>query len=310
MGKRIIISVLAMVLTEALFTGCDSDNLESSNVDLQITESTKQTESFKESQTLPVTSGVDDETSDSVNEELTSNNEELTSGNEELDSGNEVVSQDSTVEYGNISAREYYDDDNLSQEIHADISPLNELYLNVLDNYKNNIIPNGISDTNYEYSNTWQTSTGNTADYGYKFHDLNGDGQDELFIVRKSGQYMYKVCEIYTIYSGSIRTIAIGDELCYYWVICGDGVLAESRTHSSSWQSNVYYHLQEGKLVAFERFDFKDNIWYYAEGDGCELLSVDAMNVISDEDLNTGHEYTFNGIQAILWEYPSLFSDY
>ncbi|WP_276747233.1 hypothetical protein, partial [Ruminococcus champanellensis] len=92
-----------------------------------------------------------------------------------------------------------------------------KLYASVLNNYVENVIPGNIDlfDENsqtWKYSDEWNFASNDPSKYGYKFYDLDGDGIDELFIIGLKGSYMDKVHvrEIYTMYNGSVKPIAIG----------------------------------------------------------------------------------------------------
>ncbi len=85
------------------------------------------------------------------------------------------------------------------------------LYASVLNEYAENIIPNGVNVENTtEYSDAWYYSTNVLSDYGYQFYDLNKDGTDELFILDfTTNPYEARINEIYTIYNGSPKKLLL-----------------------------------------------------------------------------------------------------
>lgn len=185
------------------------------------------------------------------------------------------------------------------------------LYASVLNEYAENIIPNGVNVENAtEYSDAWYYSTNVLSDYGYQFYDLDKDGTDELFVLDLTNPYKAKVNEIYTIYNGSPKKIATGGTRWDYYVVNAENVLAMNGSSGATVNNNVFYHLIGGKLVAFEVYTNDAGTWYYASGDNCDKLGYDSMQVISESEVYSQHPETMGGIEMLIFEDNYLFSDY
>lgn len=178
-----------------------------------------------------------------------------------------------------------------------------KLYASVLNNYVENVFPGKVDvfdDTQeWKYSDVWNAAFGpfDPGDYGYKFYDLDGDGIDELFIIGLKGSYMDKVHvrEIYTMYNGSVKPIAIGGARWNYYVLEGKNTLCEEGAHSASEMGYTFYHLKDGELIAFEEYINNAGTWYYADGENCEESYYNSMQVISKDEVYSAHSNTMGG---------------
>ncbi len=75
--------------------------------------------------------------------------------------------------------------------------------------------------------------------------------------------------------------------------------------------NNAFYHLIDGKLVAFEVYTNDAGTWYYASGDNCDKLGYDSMQVISESEVYSEHPDTMGGIEALIFDEGAyLFSEY
>ena len=179
-----------------------------------------------------------------------------------------------------------------------------EMYSSVLNNYIENVIPGNIDlfDENsqtWKYSDEWNFASNDPSKYGYKFYDLDGDGIDELFIIGLEGSYMDKVHvrEIYTMYNGSVKPIAIGGARWNYYVLEGENILCKEGANSASEMGYTFYHLKDGELIAFEKYINNAGTWYYADGENCEESYYNSMQVISKDEVYSAHSNTMGGIE-------------
>ena len=168
-----------------------------------------------------------------------------------------------------------------------------KLYASVLNNYVENVFPGKVDvfdDTQeWKYADIWNAAFGpfDPSDYGYKFYDLNKDGTDELFIFSVYERYMEMphIYDIYTIYNGAIKQIAVGGARWNYYVLEGENTLCEEGAHSASEMGYTFYHLKDGELIAFEEYINNAGTWYYADGENCEESYYNSMQVISKDEV-------------------------
>ena len=179
-----------------------------------------------------------------------------------------------------------------------------EIYSSVLNNYIENVIPGNIDlfdedSQTWKYSDEWNFASNDPSKYGYKFYDLDGDGIDELFIIGLESSYMNKVHvrEIYTMYNGSVKQIAIGGARWNYYVLEGENTLCEEGANSASEMGYTFYHLNDGELIAFEKYINNAGTWYYADGENCEESYYNSMQVISKDEIYSEHLDTMGGIE-------------
>ena len=159
-----------------------------------------------------------------------------------------------------------------------------KLYASVLNEYVEKIIPNGLvklNDTSllWKYSDHWMYPTGNLSDYSYVFYDLNSDGVDELFIT--DPQYNM-ISEIYTLVNGTPKEIATGLIRSNYYVLNEKNVLEKIGSGGANYHSFTFYHLTNGNLVPFERYDNVNGTWYYASGSNCDTVGQDSMQIVTE----------------------------
>lgn len=164
-----------------------------------------------------------------------------------------------------------------------------KLYASVLNEYVEKIIPNGLvklNDTSllWKYSDHWMYPTGNLSDYSYVFYDLNSDGVDELFIT--DPQYNM-ISEIYTLVNGTPKEIATGLIRSNYYVLNEKNVLEKIGSGGANYHSFTFYHLTNGNLVPFERYDNVNGTWYYASGGNCDTVEQDSMQIVTETNVTS-----------------------
>lgn len=218
--------------------------------------------------------------------------------------------------YANSAAQKYANDnglnfvsiDDTNTEPQIPDSTLKNPYASLLNDYAQHIIPNGVTDFDY-YSDIWMYTTGNTNDYGYKLHDLNNDGIEELFIFKINDSVVH-ITEIYTISNGKSKKIATGGARWNSYVVEAENTLCTYGSGGASLTAYTFYHLINDELVPFEYYINDTGTWYFSNGSGCDKLSKDAMQIISEKDVYSNHTDTMGAIETLVFDEYDTFAEY
>lgn len=107
------------------------------------------------------------------------------------------------------------------------------------------------------------------GDWSYCLTDLNGDGQEELYL-----------CEgvwngVFTITEGQVKLLVCGDDLS----ICEGNIIAFTRTYLDGNQTHCYYKVENGKAVLTDylRYDKDvnpDNPWFQSADNSGQDISM------------------------------------
>lgn len=210
--------------------------------------------------------------------------------------------------YANENDLNFVSIDDTNTEPQIPDSTLKNPYASLLNDYAQHIIPNGVTDFDY-YSDIWMYTTGNTNDYGYKLHDLNNDGIEELFIFKINDSVVH-ITEIYTISNGKPKKIATGGARWNSYVVEDENTLCTYGSGGASLTAYTFYHLINDELVPFEYYINDTGTWYFSNGSGCDKLSKDAMQIISEKDVYSNHTDTMGAIEMLVFDEYDTFAKY
>lgn len=126
----------------------------------------------------------------------------------------------------------------------------------------------------------------NTADIGYAFIDIDGNGIQELLIgqVNAEGNYRGMIYDLYTISNGKVvHILSSGERNRYY--LCNNGVIANEASAGADYSTQSFYTLKQGTTLSLIECVIADGTetpsspWYYSTTVGADRYTY--LNKVS-----------------------------